>query len=363
MTWFKMQLSAKDKTRAEIFIYEQIGYNWFDDSGITAKDFIQALKDLGDDVGEIDLHINSPGGVVFDGVAIHSALVAHAATVNVIVDGLAASIASVIAMAGDTITMTTGSMMMVHSPSTVLVGRFQADDLEDVIGRLEKVEEAILPIYANRTGQDRDAILELLKAETYMTAEEAVDFGFADELSEAPALAACMDQHDVELGMAQSRLVFAEARIETMTTQHEAEVTQLRTDAETLQARIDELSQADACAAERVIELCDEAGLSNQAVQFIRDGLSEAQVESRLTTIADCRDRLSAFELGEDVVDATIANINDLPEMISGLLTAHGEMLDPDISSSRPPSEDTPVEGRQPDRAKIYNLRKSKARK
>ena len=102
--------------KAEIALYGTIGETFFDD-GITAKRFIEELNEL-KDVDSIDLRINSMGGDVFEGVTIYNRLKEYKATINVYVDGLAASIASVIAMAGDTVTMGEGSFMMVHSPMT-----------------------------------------------------------------------------------------------------------------------------------------------------------------------------------------------------------------------------------------------------
>lgn len=153
--------------------------SWFDDE-VTPKQFRDELKQHS---GNITVRINSPGGDVFAGVAIYNMLNEHDGEVTVKVDGIAASIASLIAMAGDNIVMLPGSMMMVHNPWTFAAGN--ADDLEQVVESLKKCAESMLPIYVARTGQDESKVKELLKAETWMTAEDAVELGFADEAVEA----------------------------------------------------------------------------------------------------------------------------------------------------------------------------------
>lgn len=153
---------------------------WWGDE-VTPDLFREELKQH---AGDLTVVINSPGGDVFAGLAIYNALVNHNGNVTVRVDGLAASIASVIAMAGDKIIMSPGSMIMVHRPSVCAMGT--VDDMEKAKDVLTKIEEGITPIYAKRTGLDEDKIAELLEAETWMLADKAVELGFADEVSEAP---------------------------------------------------------------------------------------------------------------------------------------------------------------------------------
>ena len=153
---------------------------WWGDE-VTPDIFRDELKQH---AGDLTVVINSPGGDVFAGLAIYNALVNHNGNVTVRVDGLAASIASVIAMAGDKIIMSPGSMIMIHRPSVCAMGT--VDDMEKAKDVLTKIEEGITPIYAKRTGLDEDKIAELLEAETWMLADKAVELGFADEVSEAP---------------------------------------------------------------------------------------------------------------------------------------------------------------------------------
>ena len=153
---------------------------WWGDE-VTPDLFREELKQH---AGDLTVVINSPGGDVFAGLAIYNALVNHNGNVTVRVDGLAASIASVIAMAGDKIIMSPGSMIMIHRPSVYAAGT--VDDMEKAKDVLTKIEEGITPIYAKRTGLSDEKIAELLEAETWMLADKAVELGFADEVSEAP---------------------------------------------------------------------------------------------------------------------------------------------------------------------------------
>lgn len=164
--------SAKNELILEGVIASE---SWWGDE-VTPAQFREELKSF---PGDLTVRINSPGGDVYAGVSIYNALSEHEGQVTVKVDGVAASIASVIAMAGDKIVMNPGAMMMVHKPWTVAMGN--SDDLEEAAAYLKKVGSSIVPIYTERTGQTEDKINELLDAETWMTAAEAVELGFADE--------------------------------------------------------------------------------------------------------------------------------------------------------------------------------------
>src|SRR5690606_35769460 len=125
------------------------------------------------------VRINSPGGDVFAGVSIMNMLKDREGEVTGIVDGLAASIASVIAMAGDKVIMNTGSMMMIHNAWSMAVG--DSNELRKLADQLDKIGDSIIDVYATRTGLSKDELKAMLDAETWMGAEEAVELGFADE--------------------------------------------------------------------------------------------------------------------------------------------------------------------------------------
>lgn len=157
---------------AELFMLDEIGY-----FGITAADFTRELAAL--DVGTINLHISSPGGGVFDGVAIFNRLREHPAKVHVTVDGIAASIASVIAMAGDTVTMGRGAQLMIHCASGVVLG--QAIDLRKMADILDKLDrDTIATAYADRAGGTVAHWLDLMAKEQWFSDHEAVAAGLAD---------------------------------------------------------------------------------------------------------------------------------------------------------------------------------------
>ena len=161
---------------------------WGDD--VTPKQFKEDLDALGE-VNEIHVFINSNGGDVFAGQAIHSMLKRHKAKVTVYVDGLAASIASVIAMAGDTVIMPRNAMMMIHNPWTIGIG--DASDFRKLADDLDKARESIIVTYENKSGMERDKVIELLDAETWMTAEEAVAYGLADQIESDKEMAASLN--------------------------------------------------------------------------------------------------------------------------------------------------------------------------
>lgn len=176
-----LTIRSKSATTAEITIYGAIGASWFEDS-ITAKQFSEELKKVESSVKEITVRINSPGGDVFDGLTIYNRLKQHPAKVKVIVDGLAASIASIIALAGDEVIMSEGALYMVHLPWTMAAGN--RNDLENTIDRLMDVENQLVSIYANKTKMDKNEIRAMLEKETWMDSEQAVELGFATSTAE-----------------------------------------------------------------------------------------------------------------------------------------------------------------------------------
>lgn len=171
-SWYSMRALARGSV--EILLYDEIGA-W----GITAKQFATDLLACGD-VSQINLRIHSPGGDVFAGMAIYNTLKAHPARLDVYIDGLAASMASVIAMAGDTVFMPSNAMMMIHKPWGVQGG--DADEMRRYAELLDKVETTLVQAYAAKTGKSPEEIHALLKAETWMDGGEAVAAGFADQL-------------------------------------------------------------------------------------------------------------------------------------------------------------------------------------
>ncbi|EGO4435273.1 ClpP-like prohead protease/major capsid protein fusion protein [Escherichia coli] len=171
--WYTIK-AADVRGTAEISIYEEIG-----GFGITAKQFTEDLKALGD-VSHINLRIHSPGGDVFEGIAIYNLLRNHPADITVYIDGVAASMASVVAMAGDRVVMPENAMMMIHKPWGISGGN--AGDMRDYADLLDKVETVLIPAYARKTGKSAQEIATMLEDETWMDGKECLKHGFADEL-------------------------------------------------------------------------------------------------------------------------------------------------------------------------------------
>lgn len=159
---------------AEIHVYDEIGF-W----GITARDFVRDLKQI--TAGTIHLRVNSPGGDVFDGVAMYNALKEHPARVVTHIDGLAASIASVIALAGDEVQIADNAFFMIHHPWTIAIGN--AAELRKGADTLDKIAESIITTYLHRADASREVVETWMDEETWFNAEEAVEHGFADAIA------------------------------------------------------------------------------------------------------------------------------------------------------------------------------------
>lgn len=170
--WYRLQAKAKDAPAA-LYIYDEIGY-----FGQTAKGLADDLREL--DVEELDVHVNSPGGDIFDGLAIYQALKDHKANVTVRIDGLAASIASVIAMAGDKVVMAPKSSLMIHDGWTMAVG--SAKDMRKTADLLDKQSDIIASVYADKTGQPAEFWREIMGDDAWYNAEEALAAGLIDEI-------------------------------------------------------------------------------------------------------------------------------------------------------------------------------------
>lgn len=170
-------LSKNDGKKAELLIYGEIGSGWF--SEISAEAINEELKLIGE-VEEIDVRVHSPGGSVFEGVAIYSALKNHKAKINIIIDGYCASIATVIAMAGDTVEMGLGTTFMVHNPLTVTQGN--ADELKKMAETLNVLGENMIDIYMTKFNGTREEMKKLMDEETWLDPESALEKGFINQI-------------------------------------------------------------------------------------------------------------------------------------------------------------------------------------
>lgn len=165
----------------EILIYEEIGEDWWSGGGITPSTISARLKAAGT-FDSISIRINSPGGSCFDGIGIYNLLRAQGKPVDVHVDGLAASAASIIAMAGDTISIGTGAMLMIHNASMYCYG--EAADLRKIASDLDAISVSAGEIYVKRSGQTAAKVKELMDAESWIGGAQAIELGLATEVVE-----------------------------------------------------------------------------------------------------------------------------------------------------------------------------------
>ena len=184
-TWFDIKAAAGGEKQTEVMIFDEIGL-W----GITAKDFATALKEIPEDHA-ITVRINSPGGSVFDGYAIFNALKARSAQITTKIEGLAASMASVIALAGSKVTAAVNSIVMIHNPWSGVSG--DSDDLRKMADLLDKLTGQLVGIYAAKTGLPEADVRAAMDAETWFTGAEAKEWGLVDEVTDEIQVAASFD--------------------------------------------------------------------------------------------------------------------------------------------------------------------------
>jgi ATP-dependent protease ClpP protease subunit len=205
--WYRFQNAADDPSVVDIHVVDIIG-DWIDElvnefygfkATLTAKSFLDQLAQLDASVKTIRLHINSPGGDVFAALNIANALrdqqLSKGRTVDTVVDGLAASAASIIAMAGKTVTMADNALLMIHAPWSVAVGN--ASDMRKAAETLDTVRNTIVATYKWHSPKTDDEIVALIEAETWMSADEALEHGFATDKIEGLQAAASIDPRGI----------------------------------------------------------------------------------------------------------------------------------------------------------------------
>lgn len=188
-----------------IWIYDAIG-DIFGVDAVTAKGVRDSLREARN-AATLTVRINSPGGAVDDAVAIHSLLREHPAHKVVKVDGVAASAATIIAMAGDRIEMADGAKMMIHNPWTIAVGDYR--ELRAAADIAEQYAKSAAQMYVARTGRTMREVIAAMDAETYYLAEDAVDFGLADSVGGGSAIAAKSHAQIMQQALVVAKLAFA----------------------------------------------------------------------------------------------------------------------------------------------------------
>jgi ATP-dependent Clp endopeptidase proteolytic subunit ClpP len=305
-TWYNLKAKAKDGP-VEMSIYDEIGL-W----GVTAKDFI---FDLGRAKGrDINLTLHTPGGDVADGLAIYNALKKHDGHVSITVDTVAASMGSVIALAGDETSIVDNGFIMVHNPWSMAVGN--AADMEKASEDLKKFEKVLVNTYIDATGKDEDEIRTLMDAETWMTAEEAVENGFAGSIVTATKAAASMSNfrgacarnlesnRPLPVGIEPSTITETKDKKMEKETIIESEELQAKIEELTaaLESKETELAEANALATKSV-EQNDEkvASVRADAAKIVEYGKAHDKVDMAVSAIAEGKS-IEAFK--SELLDA-----------------------------------------------------------
>ena len=344
--WFEIK-NAADSDVIEIRIYDEIG-GW----GIYAEDILRVLDGHPDK--RVKLRINSNGGDIFQAIALHSNLSER--NTEVLIDGIAASAATLVAMAGTKIIMPENAMMMIHNPLAGVVG--EAEDLRDMADALDKAKELILATYMPRAKVDRDELSDMLNKGTWLTASEAVNLGFADELKSPIRIAA---QFDV------SRLPDNVRSIFNMTDKQHTPAAPDTINVADVQAIVNACTKAGYPAlaarcisnkatlddvqhfvaeAKAIKNACKTALLQDAADGFIADGKSLTEVKAALFDQITAKD--SAF-LNQQMSNVKAAFFNSMADADEGVPTDQQQLPDAGVTQQPKAKIDT---------AHIYNKRR-----
>jgi ATP-dependent Clp endopeptidase proteolytic subunit ClpP len=326
--WYTIEAKAAERT-AEITIFDSIGATW-DGEGVTAKQFIADLKAL--DAEQITLLINSPGGSVFDGLAIYNALVASGAEITGKVMGVAASAASFILMACKRIVMPENSFLMIHNASSIAWG--DSATMRETADWLDKIGDSIVNIYATRTGKSVEQIKSWLNAETWFSAAEAKDNGFADEVGAAFAATA---QFEVDKLPENVRKAFASATPPVTPPADPAPAAIAKPLAEQIKA------------------LATERGLPEMAAVLATasDITNVAEATAALTLASEVKALCVVAEM-PDRADALMRNRTSLSEVRAQLCKALAEANEAEVDTSKPTNRAPNTSTAQIDHAAIY---------
>lgn len=331
---FKFKAAANDDSTTVLAILDEIGF-W----GVQASDFRAALS--GVTTPNIQLEISSPGGDVFAGLAIYNMLKASGKTITTKVLGVAASAASLIAMAGDKITMPKNAFMMVHNPWGVSIGN--ADEMRETADVLDKIGNSLLGIYVSRTGQSEDDVAAMLAKDTWMTADEALASGFTDEVTEEVHVSAAFDMKRADLPENVRSIYNAAKPVEKTADEIKAEA-----DAAAERDRIaaEDAAKLATPVAKAVHEHAVKAGLTGDMADFIaiaastnEDGMRKVKNAAEVVAIASFAKRPAAEVL------ALVKSDKPVAEVRASIMQA---MADEDVQTSTT----RPVQNSRPSTAK-----------
>ncbi|MCO8167860.1 Clp protease ClpP [Pseudomonas sp. 21LCFQ02] len=336
--WYQIQASTEAGQPIEVFVYGEIG-GW----GVTANQFVQDLRAVDDGLSEVIVAFNSPGGDLFEGLAIHNALARLGERGVGRVDALAASAASVAVCGAHKVVMTANAMMMIHNPWTWAAG--DADDLRHVAGVLDQTLEAIVAAYkAKAPNIDEAELRRLIDAETWLTANEAKALGLADEVGSGVEVKACLGQ-----GQAMKRF-----RNTPKSLSEPAEPSGPDKPAE---------PETSPVLALLVTQTCRDAGISNLVDPIISNTklASEAVVKAALTQAKEVHNLCVAARLPELAAEYVTAGLDTTAVRARLFEKVVGSGKGIEIDSSLPIEDDpaTKPQAKQPDVHSIYAARRA----
>lgn len=344
-SWYRIQAksNADQPKSIEVLIYDEIGL-W----GISAARFIDELKAMDDGQTAITIAINSPGGDVFDGFAIHNALLRLGARCTVRIDGLAASAASVIACGGHQVVMAVNAMLMIHNPWTFTYG--SAQDLRKTADMMDKARDGILAAYRRKAPAIEDAaFIQMLDEETWLSADEALALGLVDVIGEAVALQACRGTTNVLARFKHPPKALLAASAELIP-EEPAQAPESQPDPTRLARNAARFSQA--CFACGLAEFTEEL-LMNTPLSD--DGAVSAQIE-RLQAIRTLCASARLPELAADYARSGLSVEAVRARLFDRLLAAQGAAID----NKEPPLIPEAQAAVSPNTSAIYAARKKK---
>ena len=306
----------------ELVLYGTVGDDWFED-GFTAVDVINALAGLRGQ--PLNVRINSGGGIADEGIAIYNSLKNHGGKISVFIDGIAASAASLIAMAGEVVTMRKGSVMMVHDPMMLSVGN--AADMVKSAEALNAIADSMADLYAEKTGRKAKAIRAEMRDELWLTPDEAVAKGYAestgaDEAIEASAfdyraytktpepIMALSDNRAWSNRLKPAKAAPAKPQEPPMTDMISKEAAATEAAAQVKDASEKSATEATKVERERadgIIEACEKAGVLAMARALNKDGSTLEQAKARITGAKDITAAVAAAHKQQPKIELSLA--------------------------------------------------------
>lgn len=365
MKFFNIANHDSESGTAVIQLMDQIGYNWWTDSGVEATNFINEVRALGE-LKEVYLEVNSPGGNVHDGVAIANFIRSHDAEWTASVIGQSASIATVISCACNHVEMGVGTNWLVHKPMSAMMGYINADQAREMARDLDTIEESILDFYLGRieaAGKTKEELLALMEEDRYMSAQEAVEWGFADSqiadikavaYSDAKVAFQCavfqgqLDQKDAHINELKARTLsdyMSEVEGDTV-------INEIKDIASGLGYSVE---QTPVINVEHTVKACSEAGIPEMISGLIEKGLSQDQVNQKIDLAKNIKTVCEANSLPYSEL---IASLDDPAAMLRSAIASTMAEYEPEIDETKASG----VGGPSINSGEIYNNRNQRGK-